>query len=205
MSHAVIPKTASLLGKIGLGILTIAAFFQYNYNYKHNSFLLSYYISNTSSTTSNTADNTNVAKYYTVTKVTDGDTIHINMNGIDEKVRLIGINTPETVDPRTTVQCFGKEASDRMKSLANGKIVSLEFDDSQNYRDSYGRLLAYVYLEDGQMLNRKMIADGYAYEYTYMTPYKYQKEFRELQTFARTSGRGLWAKDTCNGNKTLQK
>lgn len=142
-----------------------------------------------------------VGTYYKVTKVTDGDTLHVSIDGVDEKVRLIGINTPETVDPRTTVQCFGKEASERMKELAGGKVVRLEYDDSQSLRDTYGRLLAYVYLEDGQMLNRKMIAEGYAYEYTYMTPYAYQAEFRELQNFARTSGRGLWGPATCNGKK----
>lgn len=142
-----------------------------------------------------------IGTYYEVLKVTDGDTLHVNVDGIDEKVRLIGINTPETVDPRTTVQCFGKEASERMKELAEGKIVRLEYDDSQSMRDAYGRLLAYVYLEDEQMLNRKMIADGYAYEYTYMKPYRYQKEFRELQTLARTSERGLWNPESCNGIK----
>jgi micrococcal nuclease len=141
--------------------------------------------------------------YYDVTKVTDGDTIHVKIEGNDETVRLIGINTPETVDPRRPVQCFGKEASNRMKELAKGKIVRLEYDNSQSLRDVYGRLLAYVYLEDGEMLNRKMIAEGYAYEYTYMTPYKYQKEFRGLQKLAQTSGRGLWAQDTCAGSKDM--
>ncbi len=144
-----------------------------------------------------------IGTYYKVTKVTDGDTLHVEIDGVDEKVRLIGINTPETVDPRTTVQCFGKEASARMKELAEGKTVKLEYDDTQSLRDTYGRLLAYVYLEDGEMINRKMIADGYAYEYTYMTPYRYQAEFRDLQNLARTSGRGLWAQSTCDGKKTL--
>lgn len=148
-----------------------------------------------------TAPTNTVGTYYKVTKVTDGDTLHIEMDGRNEVVRFIGINTPETVDPRRAVQCFGKEASARMKDLAGGQIVRLEYDVSQNTRDAYDRLLAYVYLEDGQMLNRKMIAEGYAYEYTYIKPYKYQKEFRELQTLARTSERGLWAPDTCNGDK----
>lgn len=138
--------------------------------------------------------------YYKVTKVTDGDTIHINMDGNDEVVRLIGINTPETVDPRRPIQCFGKEATARLQKIVGGEIVRLEYDDSQGLRDSYQRLLAYIYLEDGEMVNRKMIAEGYAYEYTYMTPYKYQKEFRQLQTFARSTERGLWAPATCNGN-----
>ncbi len=144
-----------------------------------------------------------VGIYYKVTKITDGDTIRIEMDGRNESVRLIGINTPETVDPRRTVECFGKEASERMKEIVGGKIVRLEYDDSQALRDTYDRLLAYVYLEDGQMLNRKMIAEGYAYEYTYLTPYRYQREFRDLQRLAQSSGRGLWASDTCNGSKQL--
>ena len=144
---------------------------------------------------------TEVYTYYKVIRVVDGDTLDINYGATEEKVRLIGINTPETVDPRKAVECFGKEASARMTGLAGGKIVRLEMDDSQSQRDIYGRLLAYVYLEDGEMLNRKMIAEGYAYEYTYMTPYRYQAEFREIQTLAKTSNRGLWAPNTCNGQK----
>lgn len=138
-----------------------------------------------------------VGEFYKVTKVTDGDTLHVMIGSEDETIRLLGINTPETVDPRRPVECFGKEASNHMKELAEGKIVRLEYDTTQNYRDTYNRILAYVYLEDGQMINKKMIADGYAYEYTYLTPYKYQKEFRELQRLARTSLRGIWAEGVC--------
>lgn len=148
-----------------------------------------------------TSTQNTVGVYYDVIKITDGDTIHISMDGRDETVRLIGINTPETVDPRRAVECFGKEASVRIKEIASGKIVRLEYDDSQAVRDTYGRLLAYVYLEDGQMINRKMIAEGYAYEYTYLTPYHYQQEFRDLQRLAQSAKRGLWAEETCNGSK----
>lgn len=141
-----------------------------------------------------------IGTYYKVTKVTDGDTIHVQIGENNEAVRLLGINTPETVDPRRPVQCFGKEASKRMQEIVGGKIVRLEYDNTQSLRDAYDRLLAYVYLEDGQMVNKKMIAEGYAYEYTYLHPYKYQTEFREVQKLAEISGRGLWAKDTCNGS-----
>lgn len=153
---------------------------------------------------STTTPNT-VGVYYNVTKITDGDTIHVDIDGNNETIRLLGINTPETVDPRRTVECYGKEASARMKEMAAGKIVRLEYDDSQSLRDTYARLLAYVYLEDGQMINRKMVAEGYAYEYTYMTPYHYQKEFRDLQRLAQGAKRGLWAEDTCNGSKKFNK
>lgn len=138
---------------------------------------------------------------YTVKKVVDGDTLVVRAEGgsTDIKVRLIGINTPETVDPRRPVECFGKEASNHMKSLASGETVYIETDETQGEYDKYGRMLAYVYLTDGQMLNRKMLAEGYAYEYTYHVPYKYQQDFKEAQNFARGSKRGLWAPDTCNG------
>jgi micrococcal nuclease len=88
-----------------------------------------------------------------------------------------------------------------MKELVSDQIVRLEYDDTQGYRDTYNRILAYVYLEDGQMVNRKMIAEGYAYEYTYLTPYLYQKEFRQLQNLAKAGSKGLWATDSCNGEK----
>ena len=191
-SHGGVPKGASVITLIAVILFFIAYVF-----HAQISGIIHLPIA---TTTQNT-----IGIYYDVTKITDGDTIHLSMDGRDETVRLIGINTPETVDPRRAVECFGKEASERMKEIAKGKIVRLEYDDSQSVRDTYGRLLAYVYLEDGQMINRKMIAEGYAYEYTYLTPYKYQKEFRELQVLAKTGGRGLWASTTCNGNvKTSQ-
>ena len=152
----------------------------------------------------NTADLTSDkdrTDYYMVSRVVDGDTIVIDVNGVQEKVRLIGINTPESVDPRRKVECYGVEASAYMKSIADGQYVQIEYDSSQDKRDKYDRLLAYVYLQDGQMLNKKMIADGYAYEYTYNKPYKYQKEFKAAQSIASYSARGLWASDTCAGRK----
>lgn len=144
-----------------------------------------------------------VGTFYKVEKVVDGDTIKVLINGEKETIRLIGINTPETVDPRRPVECFGKEASSRMKELAEGTTVRLEYDDTQGYRDTYNRMLAYVYLEDGQMLNRKMIAEGYAYEYTYLHPYKYQDEFRKVQKLAEASKKGLWDENTCSGSKLI--
>jgi len=138
---------------------------------------------------------------YKVLKVVDGDTLDIDYDGVIERVRLIGINSPESVDPRRPVECYGKEASDYAKDILEGEQVKIEFDNSQQRRDQYDRLLAYVYLDDGQMANRKMIADGYAYEYTYNTPYKYQSEFKSLQAIAKNLHRGLWAEDTCDGAK----
>lgn len=137
---------------------------------------------------------------YPVTGVVDGDTIDVNIDGKVERLRLIGIDTPETVDPRKPVQCFGKEASDKAKELLTNKKVSLEADTTQSERDKYDRLLRYVFLEDGTNFNKWMVENGYAFEYTYdSNPYKYQKEFQEAQRQARESGKGLWASTTCNG------
>jgi micrococcal nuclease len=115
---------------------------------------------------------------YRVVKVVDGDTITVEKNGSSETLRLIGINTPETVDPRKPVECFGEEASNKAKELLMGQQVRLEADPTQGERDKYDRLLRYVFLTDGTFYNKVIIQQGYAYEYTYNTPYKYQVEFK---------------------------
>lgn len=136
-----------------------------------------------------------------VSHVSDGDTIKVMMNGAEQTVRMIGMNTPETVDPRRPVECFGKEASAHAKAVLIGASVRLEADATQDDTDKYGRILRYVFLEDGTNFNRQMIADGFAYEYTYEKPYRYQKEFRAAQADAQANERGLWAPETCNGVK----
>ena len=112
-------------------------------------------------------------------------------------IRVIGIDTPETVDPRRPVQCFGAEASARAHALLDGKSVSLEFDPSQGREDRYGRTLAYVWLPSGRSFNETMIAEGYAHEYTYDTPYRYQHAYQQAETEARRADRGLWAPGVC--------
>lgn len=134
---------------------------------------------------------------YAVVKVVDGDTIHVDIEGKNETVRLIGINTPETVDPRRPVECFGKQASDKAKEILSGRRVRIETDSSQDVRDKYGRLLGYIYRDDGLFLNKFMITEGYAYEYTYRLPYKYQTEFKAAQKSAEAAEKGLWAPGVC--------
>jgi hypothetical protein len=120
-------------------------------------------------------------------------------DGKVERLRLIGIDTPETVDPRKIVQCFGKEASDKAKSMRQNASVRLEADASQDERDKYSRLLRYVYLEDGTNYNKFMISEGYAHEYTYQLPYLHQKEFKAAEASARKDNRGLGSASTCGG------
>lgn len=135
---------------------------------------------------------------YRVVKVIDGDTITVQKDGASETLRLVGINTPETVDPRKPVECFGQEASNKAKQLLGGKQVRLEADPTQGERDKYGRLLRYVFLADGTFYNKVMIQEGYAYEYTYDLPYKYQAEFKQAEQEAKAANRGLWADGVCD-------
>lgn len=137
-----------------------------------------------------------------VLDVVDGDTFDVLLGGRRTRLRLIGINTPEVVDPRRPVQCFGREGSARAHELLDGQTVWLEADPSQGERDAFGRLLRYVWLSDGRLFNLQMVAEGYAREFTFRLPYRYQALFREAERQARQRGLGLWAADTCSGNTT---
>jgi micrococcal nuclease len=127
-----------------------------------------------------------------VIRVVDGDTLVLDPN---EKVRLIGVDTPETVHPKKVVECFGREAGEFMKKLVSGKKVRLEFDEANTFvshKDRYGRTLGYVFLEDGTLLNAEIIRQGYGHAYTRF-PFRYLEEFRSLERRAREQGLGLWA------------
>jgi len=121
-----------------------------------------------------------------VIRVIDGDTIEIEEG---EKVRYIGIDTPETVDPRKPVQCFGVEASNKNKELVGDKMVRLEKDITD--RDKYNRLLRYVWVDD-VFINLELVKQGFAYSYSYPPDIKYQELFVKAQQEAREANRGLW-------------
>ena len=123
---------------------------------------------------------------FKVTRVVDGDTIEIEGG---EKVRYLGIDTPETVDPRKPVQCFGVEASKKNKELVEGRMVRLEKDITD--RDKYSRLLRYVWVGD-LFINLELVKQGFASSYTYPPDVKYQKEFLAAEREAREAERGLW-------------
>lgn len=139
---------------------------------------------------------------YKVVNVVDGDTVKLNVGGAVETIRLIGIDTPETVHPSKPVECFGVEASNKAKAVLSGKSVLLETDSSQGTQDKYGRLLGYIILSDGINFNQMMIEQGYAYEYTHATPYKYQSAFKAAEKAARARGAGLWAEGVCDKQST---
>ena len=122
-----------------------------------------------------------------VTRVIDGDTIEIEGGS---RVRYIGIDTPETVDPRKPVQCFGQEASNKNKELVEGKTVGLEKDVSET--DKYDRLLRYVYVGN-TLINELLVREGYAQSSSYPPDVKYQDRFVAAQKEARDNNRGLWA------------
>ena len=120
-------------------------------------------------------------------RVIDGDTIILEDIG---RVRLIGVDTPETVHRSKPVERFGKEASEFLRGLIEGGKVWLEYDWQR--KDKYGRTLAYVYLPDSTFVNAAIIRFGYGHAYT-KYPFKYEEEFRELEREAREAKRGLWA------------
>ncbi len=121
-----------------------------------------------------------------VKRVIDGDTLLLTTG---ERVRLIGVDTPETKHPQKPVQYFGKEAYLFTKKMTEGKEIRLEYDWQR--RDKYGRLLAYVYLLDGTFLNAEIIKQGYGFAYTRF-PFKYLEEFRRYERVAREKKIGLW-------------
>lgn len=134
---------------------------------------------------------------FVVEEITDGDTIVVSRDGIRSKVRLLGIDTPETKHPNKPVECFGEEASSRLAELLYDQQVRLDADVTQADMDRYGRLLRYVYLPDGTHVNKLMIQEGFAFEFTYQSkPYFYQAEFMAAQQEARANVRGLWS-DLC--------
>ncbi|MSX01922.1 MAG: thermonuclease [Actinobacteria bacterium] len=129
-----------------------------------------------------------------VIRVVDGDTIIVRLDGSDERVRYIGIDTPETVAPGRSVGCFGPQASKANKALVEGRDVRLVLDSEP--RDRYGRLLAYVYLAadgaSGRFVNRELVAGGYATAREYPPNTSHAAEFGELEAKARAANRGLW-------------
>lgn len=142
----------------------------------------------------------------TVARVVDGDTIHVTVKGQRTVVRLVGIDTPETVHPSKPVQCWGPQASARAKRLMKvGTTVRVVSDPTQDTRDRYGRFLGYVYKgknKGAASVNRALVATGSAKVYIYGgKPFVYARAFSKAQTAARKAKNGLWGKP-CFGNTT---
>lgn len=128
-----------------------------------------------------------------VTKITDGDTIHVDIGGRDYKVRYIGMDTPESVKPGTPVEPYAKAASAANAGMVADRVVILEKDVSET--DRYGRLLRYVWLRNDAgwtMVNMELVRTGFANVLTYPPDVKYASEFVDAEREARQAGRGLW-------------
>lgn len=128
-----------------------------------------------------------------VVRVIDGDTVELDSG---EKLRYIGIDTPETVAPNQPVGCFGKEATTRNRELVEGREVQLEMDVKNT--DRYGRLLRYVYIDD-VMINELLVQEGFAISNAYPPDIKYQDRFDAAQLMAQQAAKGLWG-ETCASN-----
>ena len=127
---------------------------------------------------------------YPVLRIIDGDTVEINYDGQAVSVRLIGVDTPETVHPSQPVEAYGREASSFTKNLLLGESIYLRFDTEN--QDRYGRLLAYLYrAPDGLFVNLEVARQGYGHAYTQF-PFKHMELFRHYENQARTAGKGLW-------------
>lgn len=131
-----------------------------------------------------------------VTRVIDGDTVEVSYQGRTLDVRLIGIDTPETVHPSEPVECYGRAASDFTKRSLEGERVEIEFDVER--LDRYGRTLAYVWL-DGELFNEVLVARGFAQVSTYPPNVKYVDLFLAAQRQARSRDRGLWGECPLGG------
>lgn len=130
-----------------------------------------------------------------VKRVVDGDTLLLQSG---ERVRLIGVDTPESVHEKKPVEYFAKEASRFTKKMVQKKYVWLEYGPER--RDAYKRLLAYVYMEDGTFLNAELIKQGYAFAYVKF-PHKHLDEFREYERQARENAVGLWGRFSRGGER----
>jgi micrococcal nuclease len=145
----------------------------------------------------------------TVVRAVDGDTLVVRITasqpgpgaglavpGQEYRLRMIGIDTPESVKPNSPVECFGKEASAAASALLEGKTVRLVKDVEET--DHFDRLLRYVYFGQ-EMANARLVANGYAFAYTFPPNVRHADLFVELQRQARENDRGLWPAGTCNG------
>lgn len=132
---------------------------------------------------------------YRVSRFVDGDTIVVSMQGTEEKVRFIGVDTPETHKPNTPVQCYGPAAAAHTKAVIGQHRVRLESDSLSTDRDRYNRLLRYVYLPDGTLVNEDLIKNGYGFYYPYF-PFTKAEHFSAFQATAKSVFKGLWG--NCN-------
>lgn len=129
---------------------------------------------------------------YQLDRIIDGDTIVLNIRGKSERVRLIGIDTPESDE------CYANEATSYLRLLLDDGPVYIETDSSQGMRDQHNRRLAFIYTTDGTFVNKEMLNDGYASVMRMSVPHRYVEEFNQAQKRAQENRRGMWARGVCD-------
>ncbi|MGF7228470.1 MAG: thermonuclease family protein [Candidatus Saccharibacteria bacterium] len=154
---------------------------------------VSHYRSNVHHTVSTIASSAsqNQPGLYPIDHFIDGDTIAVNMNGTVESVRFIGVDTPETHKPNTPVQCYGEAAAAFTKQQIGSGSVRLKSDSESTNRDRYNRLLRYVYLPNGELLDEKLVTEGYGFAYTQF-PFTKSAAFVRDEDSAKAMSKGLW-------------
>lgn len=141
----------------------------------------------------------NVDNYWhKVIRVVDGDTVVARVDGKEQSIRLIGIDTPEST---TQNECYGSEATAAAKKFLNGKWIKMTSDNTQDKVDRYGRLLRYIKTGDTSDIGLRLIKAGYAYEYTYSNPYSRQASYKYHERMAKSKDKGLWPESTCSGQR----
>jgi len=139
------------------------------------------------------------SEHYRVVRVVDGDTFIAHIDGEDIRIRLIGVDTPESVHPNKDVEYFGIEASDFLKKMLSGERVFFKYDQNYsatNHKDRYGRMLAYAYrASDSLFVNAEILRQGYGHAYTNY-PFTFLEDFLKLKRDARMQKRGLWADES---------
>lgn len=138
---------------------------------------------------------TNQPGLFAIDHFVDGDTVAVQMNGTVETIRLIGVDTPETHKPHTPVQCYGPAAAAYTKNRVGTSRIRLVSDSLSTNRDRYNRLLRYIYLPDGTLLNEKLIAEGYGFYYPYF-PFTKAAQFEGAEKQAMAAHKGLWGNCT---------
>jgi micrococcal nuclease len=129
---------------------------------------------------------------YSVVRVADGDTITVNYNGKNERVRLIGIDSPELNVETNNPECFARESAAFAKDRMAGQRVGLVFDDSQGKRDRFDRLLAHIILPGGENYQQLALANGYANYFRYNKPFLFDDAYKQAENLAKQKNRGLW-------------
>lgn len=138
--------------------------------------------------------------WHKIIDIVDGDTIQAEVDGSIESIRIIGIDAPESVNP---AECYADESLNFARQLLADGWIQLESDPTQDNRDTYGRLLRYIWFNDNIDFGLSMISTGHAYEYTFRSVYNKQQSYRLAQTTAESEQVGLWSTDTCNGEKIV--